>query len=109
MVSEAVKRQLDSESKTVILCEQCSLLRSRESEIEAPREPESNAMEDVEPCPTCATLKEQEESAAKEFARCQGLPDRVTTEIARKKWAHLFNARWAHQFKKHSSVKRGRV
>jgi hypothetical protein len=77
-------------------------------EIDRASESEPNAFEDLEPCITCATLKEQEESAAMELARCKDLPDRVAAKAASRKWAHLFQARWDHQFKAHNRESRGR-
>jgi hypothetical protein len=74
VVSDAVKQQLDSSAKTLLICDHCALIRAPESEIEALHEP-SSAIEDGEACATCAALREQEESAAKELARCEGLPD----------------------------------
>jgi hypothetical protein len=108
IVSDAVKVQLDSNRAAVILCEQCAVIETRTSEIETPGESEPNAIGEAEPCATCATLKEQEESAAMELARCKDLPDRVRAETASKKWSHLFHARWDHHFKAHNSESRGR-
>jgi hypothetical protein len=105
IVSAAVKRQLDSGSGAVIVCEQCASIQAPKSEIEALSASESNAIDNVEQCATCAALKEQEESAEVELARCKDLPN---AKAARMKWAHLFDARWAHQFKAHNSEPRGR-
>ncbi len=109
VVSEAVKQLLDSSPGIALICEHRALLRAPESEPEAFHEPDSNAIEDVNPCPTCAILKEQQEEAAKQLARCDGLPDSHATETARRKWAHSLRARSAHQFKAHTSDRRGRV
>jgi hypothetical protein len=100
---------LDSDSKSVLLCEQCALTQAREAEIEAGGEPQPTIKEDGGPCATCAELKEQEESAAREWADCKDLPDRLAAEAARRKWEHLFRARCKHQFKEHNSDLRGRA
>jgi len=102
-VSDAIKRQLGSNSGTAIVCEQCALVRF--SEIEALYCPESQAVAPEETCSTCASLKEQEESAAMELARVRGLPD---SEDIQRKWEHLFRARWEHRFKAHNREARGR-
>ena len=106
MVSDAVKRQLDS--GIAIVCEQCAAAEEPQSEAEALQEPELNAAEDAQFCATYTTLRAQEEAAAIELARCRDLPDRVDAESAFKRWAHLFNARWRHRFKAHNSEARGR-
>src|SRR5437879_7007482 len=67
VVSDATKRQLESNSGAVIVCEQCALTRF--SEIEALYRSESKAVDPEETCPTCASLKEQEEAAGMELAR----------------------------------------
>ena len=73
VVSAAAKKQLDSKSGAVILCEQCAGIQAQEWEIEALRESKPDVIEDVEHCTTCAALKEQEQSAAMELARCKNL------------------------------------
>lgn len=100
VVSDAVKRQLESDAGASIICEQCDLIRTPESETTPPNESWSGIADAVETCPTCATLKEQEEAAAKELARCEGLPDVTVAMNARKKWESLSHARWAHRFAK---------
>ncbi len=65
-------------------------------------------MEEGETCASCAALKEQEASAAMEFARCKDLPDIVAAETAYKKWVHLSRARWSHLSKAHKDDARGR-
>jgi hypothetical protein len=64
--------------KAVIACEQCAVIQAREPEIEGLSASGWNAIDDAESCATCATLKEQEESAALEWARCKDLPDAET-------------------------------
>ena len=103
VVGDAAKRQLESNSQTVIVCEHCALARF--SEIEALYRPEWKAIDPEETCPTCASLKEQEEAAGMELARVRGLPD--SADIQRK-WGHLFHARWEHRFKAHNREARGR-
>src|ERR1017187_1050407 len=103
VLSDAVKRQLQSNSGSAIVCEQCALARF--SEIEAWRRPEPEAVDPEEACSTCASLKEQEEAAAMELARVLGLPDSAHVQ---RKWEHLFNARWEHRFKAHNREARGR-
>jgi hypothetical protein len=109
IVTDAVKLQLDSNSQTVILCEQCALIRERESKTEATDEPQSNATEDVGPCATCEVMKEKADSAARELARCADLPDGLVAEAARRKSEHLSSAWRKHRFKAHNSDLRGRV
>src|SRR5258706_12114436 len=108
VVSDTVKRQLDSGSRAVILCEQCAVIQARQPEIEALSESEPNGIDAGEPCATCAALKEQVESAAMELARQRDLPDTLGAKTAYRRWAHLFSARYNHQFKAHNSEPRGR-
>ena len=103
VVSDAAKRHLESSRGTVVVCEQCAL--SRFSEIETLHRPEPKAVDVEETCPTCSTLKEQEEAAAIELAGVRGLPDSIDLQ---RKWEHLFNARWEHRFKAHNREARGR-
>jgi hypothetical protein len=108
VVSNANKEKLDSTSETVLICEQCDLVRAQ-SEIEAIQKHEATALEAMEPCAICAELRAQEQEAAKELATCESLPDSPATKTARRKWSHLFNSWLTHQFKAHSSAVRGRV
>ena len=103
VVSDVIERRLQSNSGTVVVCEQCALARF--SEIEALHRPESESVDSEEACSTCASLKEQEEAAATELARVRGLPD---SEDIYQKWAHLSRSRWNHQFKAHNNEPRGR-
>jgi hypothetical protein len=103
VVSDAIKRRLQSNSGAVVVCEQCALARF--SEIEAFYRPGTETVDPPEACSICASLKEQEECAALELARVMGLPDSADVQ---RKWEHLFNARWAHQFKAHNWEARGR-
>lgn len=99
VVSSAVKRQLESEAGSVIVCEQCALARADVTDAqksESTLEP---------PCPTCAALKLQEESAAAELAHIRDL---AGSEEARRKWGHIFTARWRHRYKAHNDEPRGR-
>lgn len=100
VVSSSVKRQLDSEAGSVIVCEQCALARSEV--LDALRNAE---FEILPACPTCDALKAQEESAAAELARIGGLSG---SEEAQRRWAHIFTARWQHKFKAHNDEARGR-
>jgi hypothetical protein len=102
-VSDRAKRQLQSSSGTIIVCEQCALARF--SEIEALHRGESQAVDLEETCLTCASLKEQEEAADVELARVRGLPE--SADIQRK-CEHLSCARWEHRFKAHNREARGR-
>lgn len=95
IVSDALKRRLDTEPKVVIVCEQCAVVGAAAGDVENPV-PEADPT-----CEICASLKAQEEAAAIERARSG---DKQTDE----KWAHLFRARWAHQFKAHKNDPRGR-
>ena len=99
VVSDAVKLRLDSNKAIVILCEQCDVM-------DVSCEPAPT--QERETCASCAALKEQEESAAMEWARCKDLPDTVAAETAYKKWAHLYRARWSHLSKAHKDEPRGR-
>jgi hypothetical protein len=65
---------------------------------------ESEASDPEEACPTCASLKEQEEAARMELARAKDLPD---SEDIQRKWKHLFSARWGHKCKAHNRDARG--
>jgi hypothetical protein len=103
VVSDAIKRQLESSSGTFIVCEQCAL--GRFSEIEALHLPELKAVDPEENCPTCTSLKQQEEVVAMELDRVRGLPD--SADILRKS-QHLFRARWKHRFKAHNQDARGK-
>lgn len=103
VVSDAIKRRLQSDGGTVVVCEQCALARF--SEIEALQRPESESVDPQEACPTCASLKEQEEAAGMELARVRGLPDSADVQ---RKWEHLYNARWAHMFRAHNGEARGK-
>jgi hypothetical protein len=96
VVSDAVKQRLDSNTAIVILCEQCDAM-----DVSC----EPAATQEREPCAVCAALKEQEESAAIEFARCK---DTAAEEAAYMKWAHLSRARWNHLSKAHKDDARGR-
>ena len=84
------------------MCEQCALTRVEEIEALHPR---SKAADPEEACPTCASLKEQEEAAAMDLARVTGLKDSMDIE---RKWERLFNARWEHRFKAHNREARGK-
>src|SRR5947208_2346769 len=84
VVSDSIKRQLESNNECVLVCEQCALVRS--SEIEALLLPEPKADLDGA-CPTCASLKKQEETAAMELAQIRGLPGSADVQ---RKWEHLF-------------------
>jgi hypothetical protein len=106
VVSDAVKKQLDSGA--VILCEQCAMIPARQPEIEALDESKADTVENEGHCATCAALKEQEESAAMELARCKDLPDALGAKTAQRRWAHLSHARWDHRFKAHNDEPRGR-
>ena len=100
VVSSAVKRQFESEAENLIICEQCALARSEVLDaLQRPKSPTQPV------CPTCDSLKAQEESAAVELAHVSGLSD---SEDARRKWAHIFTARWQHRFKAHNDEARGR-
>jgi hypothetical protein len=103
VVSDAIKRHLESNSRTSIVCEQCALARL--SETEALDRPMSEGVDPEEACSTCASLKEQEEAAAMELARVRGLPN---SEDIYQKWAHLSRSRWDHRFKAHNNEPRGR-
>jgi hypothetical protein len=103
VVSDAIRRQLQSHSGLVIVCEQCALAGFPENE--ALHRPESQAVDTEETCSTCASLKEQEEAAAVELARVRGLPD--SADIQRK-CEHLSRDRWEHRFKAHNREARGR-
>lgn len=100
VVSSAVKRQIESEAGSVIVCEQCALARSEALAVLATSESSTEPA-----CPACATLKAQEEAAAAQLARVTGLSG---SEEARREWAHVFTARWRHKFKAHNQEARGR-
>lgn len=103
VVSDAIERQLRSNSGTVIVCEQCAVARF--SEIEALQRPETVALDPEEACSTCASLKQQEEAAAMELAQVRGLPDSADVQ---RNWEHLSRARWEHRVKAHNLEARGR-
>lgn len=103
VVSDAMKRQLESSSETVLVCEQCALVRSSEIEALLPVEPKADL---AEMCPICASLKEQYETVSTELALAQDLPD---SEAIRRKWEHLLNARIGHRFKGHNENARGKA
>jgi hypothetical protein len=102
VVSDAIKRQLESSNETVLVCEQCALVRS--SEIEALLTPEPK-VDFAGTCPICASLKEQEEALSMALARARDLPESAAIQ---RKWAHLSKARWAHRFKAHNQEARGK-
>jgi hypothetical protein len=62
VVSDAVKRCIESGSGTVVVCDQCALARF--AEVEGLHGPEPDGAKAAEMCPACAALKEQEEAAA---------------------------------------------
>lgn len=108
VISEVTKRQIETSIMTTVLCEQCALVQWQQATLEVPTEYECGLVDAEEPthvdadsCATCEELKIQEEEAALESARCQGLPDRDAAEKAHKRWAHLSRARWGHRFKAH--------
>ena len=98
VVSSAVKRQLESESGSVIVCEQCALARAEVTDAHR------SELKMRPPCLTCEALKAQEESAAAELAHIRDL---AGSEAARRKWGHIFTARWQHMFKAHNDEPRG--
>ena len=97
-----MKRQLESSNETVLVCEQCALVRSSEIEALLPPEPEADL---AEQCPICASLKEQYEAVSTELTLAQDLPE---SEAIRRKWEHLLNARFGHRFKAHNEEARGK-
>ena len=102
-VSDAVKRRLDSNGPIAIVCEQCALIQAPMPEIEF------GPLERAEPCASCATLKQQEQVAAMELAKCKDLPDKAAEKIAYAKWTRLYRAKWGHWFKAHKDDSRGKL
>ena len=108
VVSDEVKRHLDSHSAAVIVCEQCALIWSSRSEIRPLQEPKPKAAENMGVCTTCQVLNEREAAAAREWARFGNSSDAPGARAAYRKWAHLSNARSRHRFKAHADEPRGR-
>ena len=102
VVSDAIKRQLDSSSEAVLVCEQCALVRSLEIEALLPPGPKADLDKE---CSICSSFKEQEEEVKMELARVRDLPESAAIQ---RKWEHLANARWGHRFKAHSREARGK-
>jgi hypothetical protein len=101
-VSEAVKRKLDSDDSIVVVCEQCALVRQADLEALVPDEP---LVDPEANCPICARLKEQLDSLPPEIAKAQNSKEAAALE---RKWHHIFNARYSHRGKAHTSTKRGK-
>ncbi len=99
-MSSAVMRQIESKAGSVIVCEQCALSRG-----EILGEVQISESGTYSKCPTCEALKKQEEEAAAELAHISNLPG---SDEARRKWGHIFTARWQHRFKAHNDEARGR-
>jgi hypothetical protein len=104
VVSGAVKREVDAEPTKALVCDQCALMDTAITPAESLTD---SALHPDEACATCATLKEQEEAAAREKWRLSHLKDEQANE-AHRKWAHLANARVRHRQKAHGSERRGK-
>lgn len=102
VVSDAMKRQLESSNEAVLVCEQCALVRSSEIEALLPAEPKADL---AERCPICASMEEQYEAVSTELKLAQDLPE---SKAIRRKWEHLLNARNGHRFKAHNEDGRGK-
>lgn len=101
-MSDAIKLQLESNNGTILVCEQCALVRSLEIEALLPPEPKA----DLDgTCPICAYLKEQEDAVMMEFARARDLPESAAIQ---RKFEHLSKSRWGHLFKAHNQESRGK-
>ena len=107
VVSDAVKDQLDFIVGSFVVCEQCALVHAMDRATLESSEPESSEAE-RETCDVCETLRQQEEEASMELARCNAMTDKLGADEARRKWGHLFNARWKHKYKAHRQGRRGR-
>jgi len=102
VVSAAVKDLLESDPLAVIICEQCAMTPGELVEVQ----PEP-LFDDGALCPICERLREQEEAASIDKARCNALIDKAGADEANRKWAHLFHARWEHRRKAHGRERRG--
>lgn len=108
IVSDAINQRIQSGNEIVVVCEDCAVF-----ELPGLVEPDpgstdkSNAWQSKDPCPTCATLKEQEQAAAKEWAQVANFRD-ATSEAIYRKWTHLATARARHRAKAHANEPRGR-
>jgi hypothetical protein len=102
VVSDALKRELESGDNAVLVCEQCALVSSEELHALPPPEP---ATESEEACPVCVSLQAQEEAAAMQLAQSAGLPESAGLQ---QKWEHLSRARWTHKTKAHAQDARGK-
>src|SRR5437016_13946839 len=71
VVSDAIKRQLESNSGTVIVCEQCALARL--SEVDALHSHESEAVDPEETCSDWPSWNVQYKAAAMGLAGANGL------------------------------------
>jgi hypothetical protein len=105
VVSDAVKREIDAEPTTALVCDQCALLDTAMVSAEPLTD---SGLHSNEACATCAALKEQEELAARERWRLANLKDEQANEAYRK-WAHLAEARARHRRKAHGSERRGKA
>jgi hypothetical protein len=104
VVSDAIKREIDADPATALVCEQCALTDAAMGPAEPALEsgPQLN-----EECSTCVALNQQEEAAAREAWRLHNLRDEQAN-AARRKWAHLAEARVRHRRKAHGNEKRGK-
>jgi hypothetical protein len=104
VVSDAVKREIDAEPGTALVCDQCALM---DTAIVSGESLAGSVLRPDGVCATCARLKEQEEAAAREKWRLFNLKNEQADE-AHRKWAHLAEARVKHRRKAHGNERRGK-
>jgi hypothetical protein len=104
VVSDAVKREIDADPTTALVCDQCALIETAMVSAESLT---GSVLHPDEACATCARLKEQEEVAAREKWRLFNLKDEQANE-AHRKWAHFAEARVKHRQKAHGNERRGK-
>jgi hypothetical protein len=107
VVSDAVKRQLDTNTGTAVLCEKCAMVWPQ-ADVNAAKETEPKAANPMEVSATCMALKEQHKAAVRDWARLSHLPDESEAKTAYRRLAHVSDARSKHRFKAHNSEPRGR-
>src|SRR5437868_1247951 len=77
VVNDALKRKIDADRQISVLCEQCVLVQSQAPTLRALNEPQEPTLKGraSDHCEICDALRREEEIAAVEKARCDGLPD----------------------------------
>ena len=102
-MSNSIKREIESNSNIVIVCEQCAVTGAEQ--IERITRTASGIDDSEAECQICAGLKARTTSAAAEVARVTGLPG---ADKAYRRWEHLSRTLTRHRVKAHNQDARGR-